>query len=336
MNKNDRCPSSRRSGRNDRRYGSQKSDTSRKNEDTFSAPNNYDALLYISETSSNTIDRIKITFKIHNHKELLGFLKSNFKLVSHNKMTFKKKPGYRFVDIFKNSKGKKIHYRYPPGNSYHWHSIQFYQPTYKIQNEVRTILTKLDIHPLLSEIEFAVDSSSDELRGLKTLIESTLFQKYQKSTSFHIKGTYYTTNIRTKIRGIREYIKSINGKPIVRIELVLHRKSIKAAKIPFPLGYFPINLSKYYDFRIIDYQKMEKYLLKKAGPQIREANNQNPGYGDLIVQMVQSYLSAMDGQSLMKQVEWLKKKNGVENYSRFFRKIEIDGKPVIGWRIFVC
>ncbi len=303
-----------------------------------SLANSYTGYFYFFSTASYSIDRVKIVFRRYRQKFLLGMLMHHFRLISHHKASIDGKIiDHTFIDTFINHHGKKFRYIYSFANFTWWNSIHFHQPNFQIQLEVEKTLNSVGVNPIHSQIELAVDVEIDDLIGFKDWIEATLFQKYQKAPSFFNVDTFYTTDIRTKSRGIRVYKKQVDRKKVVRVELQLNRASIRSAELFFPVKELTVDLSRYYDFRIVEWEKLKRYLIKKAEPDISEMNQQMPGSGDLLVRTIESYLFSRQDESLMSQVELLKsKKHGVENYSRFFRKIEPDGQPVLGVRTFSC
>ena len=139
--------------------------------------------------------------------------------------------------------------------------------------------------------------------------------------SFQIKTTYYPNNPRKSLKGGSLYPKyEIVGEP-VRLELVLNRPILHKHRMEFPLSELSsLDLSKFIDFRYLDTEALRDYFIRENSEQIKAENERSPGYGNLIVQVIDSWLS--NPESLMKRVERLKSKSTeVDNYTRFLHPL---------------
>jgi hypothetical protein len=181
-----------------------------------------------------------------------------------------------------------------------------------------------EIYPKLSKIELALDFYTDNTFEVFNFLINHLLLKYQKSNSGMKKTTFYTNNIRKSVKGIRVYPKPKKGKKeFVRMELVLSRQKIYELGLELPLTTISqLDLSKFFEFRYLDKDRLSAYLIWWARDRIKKLNENKrfKNYGDIYIRQLESITRCYNGQeSFMKIVEALRsgKFCVVPNFSRF-------------------
>ncbi|MFH0813082.1 MAG: hypothetical protein V2A69_09635 [Pseudomonadota bacterium] len=206
--------------------------------------------------------------------------------------------------------------------------IALHQPHPEIMQRINSIFIKLSISPKISKIELAWDFYVINIWGFKEFLERHLFLKYQRNSARKYEDTYYTNDIRHSIRGIRVYPrpKDAELKDYVRLELELHRNKIRDLGISLSslANGVSVDISKFFEFKRWDWEKIDKYLTKKYRKQIAKADQRRPGSGALLRQHIRScWIRCALDKPMMEVVEEYKSKvNGLPNYSRFLIPLE--------------
>ena len=178
----------------------------------------------------------------------------------------------------------------------------------------------------IKQIEIAFDFVTDDLLGLKDFLDNHLFLKYQHSTypSLMYKDTftYYTSNHRKATKGTTTYIKDIDGKYIVRLELILNRQILRKTGLKLPLDSIDsMDWSKYFTFKYIDSKNLIKYLKWSQREAIKQTYSRSQLSGKLLEKTIDIWAKTITSYHFMYQVETLKhKEKGIDNYSRFMKE----------------
>ena len=259
-------------------------------------------------------------------KTISNILKANsFKLISNPELkegNFERKLEFKnediTIDIF-----------------YGMRFLEFIKPTVliTIHNPNDNILELFDklftvyyINYKIKEIELTFDFYTDNVFGLEHFINSHLFLKYQNQRlpSKHYKDTFYTTG-RKAAKRTRTYIREVNGKSVVRLELILSKAIIRRINLKLPLvSIDSLDITQYITFKYIDSDKLINYLKKSQKDEIEKAYSKKRLSGKLYEKQIELYVNSIVYWNLMSQVEMLKAKDkrtglliGVPNYSRF-------------------
>jgi hypothetical protein len=274
------------------------------------------------------IHYVKISSILDFHKTTISnILKdNNFKLVSNPEIpegNFEKKLEFQdediTIDIF-----------------YGMRFLEFIKPTIliTIHDPNDNILELFDkffiaygINYKIKEIELTFDFYTDDVFGLEHFINSHLFLKYQNqrlpSKNFK-EETFYTTG-RKAAKRTRTYVREVNAKTVVRLELILSRAIIRRIGLTLPLVSIDyLDILQYITFKYMDSEKLIKYLKKSQKDEIEKAYSKKWVTGRLYEKHIETYVNSMLYWELMRQVEMLKAKDketklliGVPNYSRF-------------------
>ena len=209
--------------------------------------------------------------------------------------------------------------------------IQIHDPNLNILELFQMMFADLVIPHKLMEIELTFDFYTDDVYGLEDFINSHLFLRYQNQRlpSKHYMETFYTT-ARKAAKRTRTYIKPINGKMVLRLELVLSKVIIKRIRLQLPLESIDtLDISKYITFKYIDYAKLTRYLKKSDKENIKNAYSKSLLSGRVYEMHIKTWVKSMVDWELMLQVEQLKKKDketglfkGVPNFSRFLNEYQ--------------
>lgn len=231
--------------------------------------------------------------------------------------------------------------------------IKIHDPNLNILELFQMMFANLMIPHKLMEIELTFDFYTDDVFGLQDFINKHLFLRYQNQRlpsykyedSLDEGETFYTTG-RKAAKRTRTYTKLIDGKIVLRLELILSKVIIKRIGLKLPLESIDtLDITKYITFMYVDTKKLVKYLKKSEKEEIKSAYSKRWLSGRLYEKHIETWVKSMVDWELMRQVEQLKKKDeetgflkGVPNFSRFlidyqeliqkFRK-ELAGKSFI-------
>ena len=111
-------------------------------------------------------------------------------------------------------------------------------------------------------------------------------------------------------------------KDFVRLELEIHRPKIMKLGITFPIqpNHLDLNFRNYFEFRMIDLDKIYNYFVRDSGNRrrIAEMNSRRAGMGQLVLRHIEDWIRDLARMPLMKAVEILKSDDyGIPNYARF-------------------
>ncbi len=225
--------------------------------------------------------------------------------------------------------------------------ITIHDPNRSILELFKMMFVNLIILYKIMEIELTFDIYTDDVYGLEDFINSHLLLRYQNQRlpSMHFIDTFYTTG-RKAAKRTRTYIKLINGKMVLRLELVLSKAIIKKIGLKLPLESIDtLDIKKYITFKYIDYKKLVRYLKKLDQDKINNAYSRRLLPDKVYEIHIKTWVKSIRDYDLMYQVERIKEKDketgllkGIPNYSRFmndyqelinkFRK-ELAGKSFI-------
>jgi hypothetical protein len=213
--------------------------------------------------------------------------------------------------------------------------LEFIKPTIliTIHNPNDNILELFDklfitycINYKIKEIELTFDFYTDDVFGLEHFINNHLLLKYQNQRlpSKHYKETFYTTG-RKAAKRTRTYVRDVNGKSVVRLELILSRAIIRRIGLTLPLVSINyLDITQYITFKYIDSDKLINYLKKSQKEEIDKAYSKKRLAGKLYEKHIETYVNSILYWELMPQVEMLKAKDketglflGIPNYSHF-------------------
>ena len=200
----------------------------------FKAANNYTESLKnynLNFKVKKSIDYMEFSINKNVNKDtrtkLIKMLKQiGFKVISN---TWAKQDRHyaRVIKLYDNEYKTivKIFYGMKDGNTFYPKlKIRIDDPCKDLLVVLNSIFKyELKIYPKISTIELTMDMQTKSIFQLNELIENHLFQRYQYKQSRHYKTTYYSTDIRYSSKGCRLYPKKIDGKCVLRLELVLHR-----------------------------------------------------------------------------------------------------------------
>lgn len=307
---------------------------------------NYNDIFYFSIPEfiiKTKIDLLKISIQNQDVKDLIyDFLVSNgFESIHHYKLD---KINYAYNWQLKNLTtntlvemiyGKDEDDYFLPGLIVKIHDLdeEFWQ-------SLGMVFKEFDVNPNLSYLELAFDFHSNERRKVQRFLVDHLFMKYQRIAkpkknqktkpkknqtvkSKWCKTTFYY-NPRKFGKNLTVYLKEENDL-VVRMELRLRRRILKRMNIQFPLSDIDsLQFHNFFSFMEINIEKLRKYLIWCERERIKEINRRRPGYGNLVIQQIDSWMSSIldDSRSLREKVEALKSDKGVPNYSRFLRSID--------------
>jgi hypothetical protein len=238
--------------------------------------------------------------------------------------------GWRLPDFFKRTIVIKIH-----------------DPNYNVLDLFDKLFSAYCIDYKIKEIELTFDFYTEDVYGLEDFINGHLFLKYHNQRTYHkhVEETIYTTG-RKAAKRTRAYVRPVNGKFILRLELILSKVIIRRIGLKLPLESIDyLDITKYITFKYVDSDKLIKYLKKSQKDEIEKAYNKKWLSGRLYEKHIELWVQSMLSYDLMYQVERLKAKDketgllkGVPNYSRFileyqelinkFRR-ELSGKSFI-------
>lgn len=146
-------------------------------------------------------------------------------------------------------------------------------------------------------------------------IANHLFLPHQRQAAGSYRGlTYYSTNVRRAAKGHRVYQKNIDGKWVIRLELVMNRPVLKRLRVNLTNAHTALSaldLTPFIQFKTINIDGLGNFIVKRRQPNKHRAIRQG-----LMLAQLQSYLT-VNGQELMPQVEQLKKLGSGLNLSRF-------------------
>jgi hypothetical protein len=205
--------------------------------------------------------------------------------------------------------------------------IEIDDPTQEIINLLNSFFSRFSISHKISQLEIAFDFLSDDQARLRDALDRHLFLKYQSSRypSFSINTTYYSSDCRKTSKGTRTYRKKVKGQRVVRLELVLNRRSIKRLGLELStILIVRIDFSKYFSFKTLDIDRLTYYLIRLNIVEVEELDKFDGMSGQLLVRTIESwvrskfYPSTPSDDKFMKYMEELKKKGRkIPNYSRF-------------------
>jgi hypothetical protein len=199
-----------------------------------------------------------------------------------------------------------------------------HQPSRPVMYQFHAVFRRLGLFPLIKKIELAWDFYVNNVWGFQEMIEQHLFLKHQRSPSKKDRNTYYTNDLRKSVKGVRVYPrpKEFDYRDCVRLELEIHRPKIKKLGIEFPLQahHLDLDFMNFFEFRMIDLDKIYNYFVKDSGNKRRmaEINSRRAGYGQLGLRHVEDWIRYLAEMPLMEAVELLKSEDyGIPNYARF-------------------
>jgi len=207
--------------------------------------------------------------------------------------------------------------------------IKIHDPSKEVLDLFHGYFNKFSIFHKLSQVELSFDFYTRDLQDFNEFLNKHLYLRHQKQKSFHIKDTFYTTDIRKATKGTRTYPKPFDNPEFVRMELLLKRKIISRLGLSLPLSNIDgIDLKKFFIFAYIDSRMLTNYFVKKNKQEIKRANLRRPWGGRLfekhIAQWVRGITHREHDFEFIKQVERLKDKDrGVPNYWRFIVEHEL-------------
>jgi len=199
-----------------------------------------------------------------------------------------------------------------------------HQPGRSVMYQLDAVFKKLGLFPLVKKIELAWDFYVNNVWGFQEMIEQHLFLRHQRNQSRKVKNTFYTNDLRQSVKGVRVYTrpKEFDYRDCVRLELEIHRQKIKKLGIEFPVQarHLDLDFRNYFEFRMIDLDKIYKYYVRNSGYRKRMVvlNGQLVDMGQLVYVQFQDLVCYLARKPLMQAVEILKSDDyGIPNYSRF-------------------
>ena len=295
-------------------------------------PNNYINNIYFPIPKYNIKTKIDyLTISLRNtdiDKNIISniLIVFEFRSVSNKKLD---EGSYRFKQSFMNSDNIVIELFYHPKKQYlPLMQMKIHDPNRELLELLHAIFRYHSIYFNLSDVEVTFDFYTDDVVKLREYLKQHLFLRYQRSNSFPYKTTFYTNNIRKGSKGMRVY--SRQGWNHARMELVMKSQLLKRLNLTLPLHSIDsLDLSRFFQFMMLDRDKLQRFLIRCNRKQIIEADQRRPGFGNLLRQQINSYVNRVtsddrgDDESLMKKVENLRsKKFGIPNHSRFFKPLD--------------
>jgi len=290
--------------------------------------NSYIDNIYFSSQLSNlkiktSIDLIVLSSEEMDLDLLDAELKQWYRIKSDvrlKKGNFKRKRTY--INIFGTI--SLLYQSKPFNNEYYRPTFLFelHQPDIQMMDQLHSIFIELGISPIVKKIELAWDFYVGYVAGFQEFIEHYLFLKYQRNPSKKRDNTYYTNDLRSSSKGIRVYPrpKDSERKEYVRLELEIHRRKIKDLRITFPIQAHHLDLDyrNFFEFIRLDTEKLYNYMVKKYWKQMGDVNRRRPGFGQLVLRNIESWISCITYEPMMEAVEKLKSKDyGIPGFYRF-------------------
>ncbi|MFC1818429.1 hypothetical protein ACFL0B_04985 [Thermodesulfobacteriota bacterium] len=152
--------------------------------------------------------------------------------------------------------------------------MTLHDPHGEFQEKVKKVLWSLEIEPFVTNIELAWDFYSKENHRLKEFLDRHIVILYARTAPITYDNTYYPSEIRGKVKGVRIYgrPKFSRKKKFIRLELVLNRKKIKELNITFPItpDQLDLDFNKFFRFQRFDKDKFYRYLVRQESTKVRE------------------------------------------------------------------
>lgn len=301
---------------------------------------NYNDIFYFSSSTLKilkSIDYMTISIPIREIKPIQAinqtvipikryfhdfFIARKYRRIKH--ALLEEKCLYKFTDIyFRESDNSKIELTYSPTALYLPQlMIKIHDVNSRIIRTFHSFLKKSNIPVNLSQLELSFDFYSDNQEETKEFLHRHLFLRYPRSSSFSIKTTHYTNDLRKDTKGMRIYPK--RELLCTRMELVLKSRILKRYGIKFPLRKIDsLDLSHFFRFVDIDTEAVHRYLFKKTMKQITRFPERRKRFDGLADTHVRSYIDIITRNNygeddLMKKVRKLKRSLlKVPNHYRF-------------------
>ncbi len=141
------------------------------------------------------------------------------------------------------------------------------EPDGIMMEAVNKIFLSFNIVPFVSKIEIAWDFYTGNVLLLQEWMEKHLWLSYNRKGVLRYKNTFYVSDLRNSVKGIRIYPRPKNADhyTYLRLELELHRSVIKKLGIQFPIfaEQFPSDFAKYFRFHHLAFGRLTKAYLRK-------------------------------------------------------------------------
>lgn len=154
---------------------------------------------------------------------------------------------------------------------------RIYYPTEEILDAFVHYFSETQM-PNVSFLELTFDSYTNQPQELFDLLDTNLFMKYNRSNPKKHKTTSYQQPV-VKSKGMRLYIKEINGQFSVRLELMLRRTPIKKLGIKLETLDRDLrfqDLSRFFDFRQFDIENYLRIVNKRSAQNFKEKRHNKP------------------------------------------------------------
>jgi len=198
--------------------------------------------------------------------------------------------------------------------------LKIHHPTRKLIDLIMAIESFYGGKLSLSAIEMSFDFFVDDPDSFSRFLNQHVFYKHQRSPAFNCEDTFYTNNIRKDRRGIRQYVKEIDGEKFARLELDLNRENICTLGLTLPLDTIDeVDLSRFFDFREFDSERLLKHINGVDRRALAEANAEMSPSSDIVISQNIAWVnSVMYGQqSLMGKIDAAKREMGLKQYPRY-------------------
>ena len=185
----------------------------------------------------------------------------------------------------------------------------------------------------MSQLEIAFDFFPEKLFDLYTFLKEHLYLKYSRTDPYGwYETTFYANNLRKSCKGMRIYIKRLENRRSVRLELLLNREAIRCLGLGFPPALGSLSFLRYFEFKTLSEDRLRNYMIRQKQDQIAESERRRPGFGGLVICQIDSWISSFFGseESLMGKIAFLKSKKGLPNYWRFLDPVEELNTEFIG------
>lgn len=152
------------------------------------------------------------------------------------------------------------------GGGYTGCIIQFYQPSKQLLHEAHK---QLEGQYILSAVEYSIDMFCSDPSKLFGLVKYTKVLKWSGKSVKTKHPTVYAGNIRkSRSKGSRTYIKNLDGRYAVRIEMVLKRRVLKKRNVNTMIGACNLKAEQVFEhlaFRELRLKTINKKVAKLYG-----------------------------------------------------------------------
>lgn len=193
-------------------------------------------------------------------------------------------------------------------------SLTLFRPTKTLIQCLDQFLIDLGITANVSKVELPLDFSCIYHEDLYDFLCKQQHLKNQRKSSFYIKSTFYSNDLRSGSRGTRLYIKRIGNDLFVRFELVLGQGPLRKYNVNWP----PYNIDDIDIFKILSFVRFDTdYLHNLLRKYYDSVSASDPVSDEIISEVIDHLLSI----PVLQAVDFLKH-NNIPNYGRTLKTLD--------------